>query len=369
MPPLLMKLVSRLQIPAGEFGSDSTGTSPGDVDVIPHGDVDDDADDGSGFEPTGKDAKSKTDDVDPKPKGKKEAPKAETEDDEPEIDPDDPDGEKAEEEKKAETKKGEGKEARIPLSRHKELLEKERSKRAEAERALQATQAGRVVAQTNAQITEKEDKLIALEASYNKLMADGDVDKATAAMREIRKLDREVNDARSDLKIAAAEARAIETTRYNITLERIEAAYPELNEDHEDFDADKAQDVMDLQASYVARRGMNQGQALQKAVEKLLGKAGNKQTEAIDVTPRVPKDDKDEKEDPAKAAAAKRKADAVKKTAETVSKTPSDLNKQGKDSDRHGGGAVTAEDAMKMNDDEFSKLDERTLARMRGDEL
>ena len=41
----------------------------------------------------------------------------------------------------------------------------------------------------------------------------------------------------------------------------------------------------------------------------------------------------------------------------------------GQDSDKLGGGAVTAKDAMKMSDEDFAKLDEKTLARMRGDEL
>lgn len=365
--------MSRLQSPAGEMGADSSGTKPGDMpDVIPMGDVDDDADDGSSFESTGEDAKPEA----KKPEPKKAAPaKAETIPEDKDLDPDNPDAELTDEEKelKAEAEaakgKGEKKDTRIPLGRHKELLNKEREKREALERELQATRQGKAIAQTNAEITAKEEKILELEASYNKLLADGDVDKATAAMRQLRQLDREVADARSDLKIAAAETRAVENTRYSITLERIEAAYPELNEDHEDYDADKVADVLDLQAAYVNRRRMTASAALQAAVEKLMGKSTAKQKEAIEVTARVPKAEEKDEKDLAKETADRRKAEAVKKTVAALGKTPPDASKQGADSDKHGGGAVTAADIMKMSDEELSKLDPKVLARARGDEL
>ena len=94
------------------------------------------------------------------------------------------------------------------------------------------------------------------------------------------------------------------------------------------------------------------------AVDKLLGTSTKKQEAAIDTTPRVA--DKD--------VAAERKKDAVKKTLDAVGKTPPSTTKVGMDSDK-AGGSLTAKDVMKLSQDDFKKLPDDVLARMRGDEL
>ncbi|PTT42799.1 hypothetical protein DBR23_02645 [Acidovorax sp. HMWF018] len=196
-----------------------------------------------------------------------------------------------------------------------------------------------------------------MEKEYNKLLGEGELDKAAALMAKIRQAERSVNEAKSDLKIAAAEARAVERARFGLALERIEAAYPQLNEDHEDYDAELMEDVVDLKSAY-ERKGLTPTAAMQKAVEKLVGKATKKQEAAIDTTPRVP----------AKDVAAERKKDAVKKTLDAVGKTPPSTTKVGMDSDK-AGGALTAKDVMKLSQEDFGKLPDDVLARMRGDEV
>ena len=342
MNPLLRKLLSRYMAPAGDDGSDTGGTGAGDAD---------DADDASGVD--------RGDDFVPTDDEPGTTPKAAGADGEGDVDPDSPDGEEKDKADEAEKTKGKGKENRIPLSRHKDLLEKERAKRADLERQLASYQRGKEVASVNEDITKLEDKIMGLEKEYTKLMADGEVDKATEAMSKIRRMEREVSEQKSDLKIAAAEARATETARYSIVLERIEAAYPELNEDHDDYDEEVASDVLDLKSAYQSRRGMTPAAALQAAVQKLLGKGTAVQKAAVDVTPRVPKED----------PAAERKKKAVEKALDASKRTPPNASRLGQDSDKLGGGMVTAEDAMKMPDEDFLKLDEKTLARMRGDEL
>jgi len=281
----------------------------------------------------------------------KEEPVAET------VDPtDDDDGEDTEdaEEEKPKAKKPT---ARIPLSRHKEILEKERATRSELERQLAQYQQGQEVADLNADITAVETKVIALEKEYAKLLTDGEVDKAAAIMSEIRRLDRDMSDYKNDMKIQAAESRATERARYNISLERVEAAFPQLNPDHDDFDVDLLTDVADLKTTY-ERKGLTPTDALQKAVKKMVGTESKKQEAATEVKPTVD----------AKAVAAERKKDAVGKTLEAISKTPPSMAKVGIDSDRIGG-SMSAQDVMKMSYKDFSALPEETLARMRGDEL
>lgn len=327
MNPLLQKLLSRYMAPAGDDGSDTGGSG-----VIDRGDD---------FVPT-------EDDPAPAP-----APKAADSDDD--IDPEDPDADpEAEEETKAEKKQ---REQRIPLSRHKDLLEKERAKRADLERQLSQFQRGTEVASLNQDITQAEESILAMEKQYNTLLGEGELDKAAALMSKIRQAERSIGDAKNDMKIAAAEARATERARYNVALERIESAYPVLNEDHADYDEGLMEDVIDLKGAY-ERKGLTPTAAMQKAVDKLLGTSTKKQEAAIDTTPRVA--DKD--------VAAERKKDAVKKTLDAVGKTPPSMTKVGMDSDK-AGGSLTAKDVMKLSQDDFKKLPDDVLARMRGDEL
>ena len=328
MNPLLQKLLSRYMAPAGDDGPDTGGTGV--------------ADRGDDF--------VSTDDDEPVAKP---APKAADSDDD--LDPDDPDADpKDPDETPAEKKQ---REQRIPLSRHKDLLEKERAKRADLERQLSQFQRGTEVASLNQDITQAEESILAMEKQYNALLGEGELDKAAALMSKIRQAERSIGDAKNDMKIAAAEARATERARYNVALERIEAAYPSLNEDHADYDEGLMEDVIDLKGAY-ERKGLTPTAAMQKAVDKLLGTSTKKQEAAIDTTPRVA--DKD--------VAAERKKDAVKKTLDAVGKTPPSMTKVGMDSDK-AGGSLTAKDVMKLSQDDFRKLPDDVLARMRGDEI
>lgn len=341
MNPLLKALMRRLHAPMDGEGSDLGGT------VVDRGDDFTPTDD----EPDTKVA-DKTPEVKPTP-----APEASDEDD---IDPENPDA--GEEDEAKADDKPKKKDQRIPLSRHKDLLEKERAKRAELEQKLQQYQRGTEVAQLNEDITKAEEKIIGLEKEYSKLLADGEVEKASTMMTQIRNLERQVVEAKSDMKIAAAEARATERARYNIALERIEQAYPELNADHEDYNEELMQDVVDLKASYESRRGLTPTAAMQKAVEKLLGSRTKAQEKALDTTPRV------DAKDVAKEVREERKKDAVKKVVGAVGKQPPDASKVGMDSDK-AGGSLTAKDVLKLSQEDFGKLSDEMLARMRGDDL
>lgn len=264
-------------------------------------------------------------------------------------------------EAEAETETGaDGKKAAmIPVERHKAVLDKTRAERDALAEQLKAYQNGQVVAKTNEDISKIEEKVVAKEAEYNKLLVDGEVEKATAAMREIRALERQMIDLKADMKSQAATAQAVENIRYNTAVERLEAAYPALNPDHEDYDKEQVAEIMDLQQAYVAR-GRNPTEALQKAVKLIMGSESDKQDKAVSVTPRV---------DKAAVVAAERKADATAKGVEAATKTPPQAAKVGADSDKHGGGAITASDVMKMSQDAFRKIDEKTLAQLRGDEI
>lgn len=271
-------------------------------------------------------------------------------------DADDADADDADEGKDAKDDKK--KNARIPLSRHEAVLNKEREKRADLERQLAQYQTGEQVASINTEITKLEDDVIALEKEYTKLLAEGKLDEASAKMAEIRKIDRGITETKADMKIQAAEARNVERARYNVALDRIESAYPTLNPDHEAYDEEVMAEVVELKSAYQLK-GLTPTAALQKAVKLLVEPRTTRQEVATSSTPRVSEKD----------VAAERKTEAVAKTSKAIASQPANLGKAGLDSDKMGGGRLDAKAVMSMSQKEFAALNEETLAQMRGDSL
>lgn len=265
---------------------------------------------------------------------------------------------------KADREKLEGRKGVIPVDRHEKVLNNERARREQLERELAAFKGAEKVTKVNDEISKLEGDVEKLDEDLAKAMADGDTAKATALSRQIRGLEREIASKNTSMAVAAAEARATENARYDVALERIEAAFPQLNSDHEDFDEELASDVGDLMTVY-RQRGMTPAKALQQAVSKLLKPETSKQTDATTVTPRVDdkKDDKSEKD-----VRADRKADAVDKAIDAHKRTPPSTEDVGKNSDKLGGG-LNSKDVAATTYDQFSKLSEDDLARVRGDIL
>lgn len=345
---------------APEPGDDGSG---GDVD---RGDDfvanDDPYPDGGKGDDKGADTASGTD-KDDKGDKKEDADKKETAD---KDDGDDKDGadDKGDDKDDGDDKKDDKKkDSRIPVARHRDILAKEREKRAEVERQLQAAQHGRQVATTNEQITRAEEQLLTKEEAYNKALVAGDTEKATQLMREIRSLDRGIAESKTRMAAEASVAQATEKVRYQLTVERLEEAYPQLNPDNEAFDEDLSADVVDMMHSFVARRNMTHAEAIQKAVKRLIPTAQTKaQEKAVETKARV--DEADVKTQLAKD----RKSKAVEKAVDTSQKQPKALDRIGADSDKAGGG-ISSQNVLKMSQKDFNSLDEKTLARLRGDEL
>ena len=247
------------------------------------------------------------------------------------------------------------KDSRVPLARHEAVLQKEREKRADLERQLAQYQQGGQIANVNEEITALENSVIKMEKEYAVLLSDGEVDKATAVMAQIRRSERDMAEAKSDMKIHAAEIRATERVRYSTALERIEASFPTLNQDHGDYDQEVAQEVIELKEAY-QMKGMTPTMALQKAVKILIEPRTTRQELATSATPRVD-------------AGAERKKEAVAKTAGATGRTPPSMNRAGVDSDKHGGGSSEAAAVIKMSQKDFAALSEAALAKLRGDEL
>lgn len=250
------------------------------------------------------------------------------------------------------------KNARIPLARHEAILAKERDARKALEAQIKGFQGQAQIVQTNDQITSREAKVLELTESYNKALTDGETKEASALMAQIRRLDREISNLESDVKVAAAEARATENARYNIALERIEATYPQLDEDSDEYDEGVYKEVVLLMRAYRGV-GLTPTEALQKAVRKELGAASSKEKDVTSVKPKVDAD----------AIRAERKRDATGKALDAKEKSPPTATAKTGINSNDAGAARTAKDVIKMSQKDFAALDERELARLRGDEV
>lgn len=260
-----------------------------------------------------------------------------------------------------------GKAAMIPVERHKAMLDKAREERDSLAAQLAQQAKGREIVETNAEITKVETAITAKETEYNAALIAGEVEKAGKLMTEIRAMERGIGDLRADMRAQVAETRAVERVRYDTTVERLEAAYDQLNPEHESFDKAQVAEVMDLKAAYETR-GMAPSAALQKAVKLIMGAETTKQKTAANTTARVSAEDA-AAATAAAAAEAKRTEEATRKALDAAGKTPPSAAKVGVDSDKLGGGQVTADMVMKMDQGKFAKLDEDTLARLRGDAI
>lgn len=252
------------------------------------------------------------------------------------------------------------KDTRLPLSRHTEILSKERERREAVERELAALKQGQAVARTNEDIAAAETKVAGMEKEYLDLLAKGEVEKAAAKMAEIRRTEREIVQASAKFDLQAAEARAYERVKYDTTVERLEEAFPSINPDHESYDKELVGELLEMRDAYTATGRYNSAEALQKAVKVLLKPTTAKQEKATEVDVRV------DKEDLAKATAEERKKAAVEKALGT--KQPANPSTLGQDSDK-AGGVLKGADVIKMDQKSFAQLAEADLAKLRGDTL
>lgn len=347
MSLLLKKLLTRYQAPAKGEGEDLPGEDYGD-DFTP---TDDDAPAtktaGQGDEGAGGDANKEegTDDGDEESGGDGLRSAAE---DPAEAD----DGGK----KDTGTPKT-GKGGVIPLARHEKLLKKERARREQLEAELAQSRAGQTVAKVNDTLEKIENDLVTMEKKYNDLLAEGDISAASQLMTQIRRKNAELNAVTAEQRDAEVMARAVEKVRYDEALDRIEEAYPELDPDSEDYDEEKYQDVLDLlQAG--RQRGLSPTKALQRAVRRVMGADTGAQERATTATPRVDEAD----------VAAQRRGEAVKRNLDAAKRTPPPTHRVGAGNDA-AGGALTAKTVMQMSEEEFAKLSEKDLSRLRGDTL
>lgn len=251
--------------------------------------------------------------------------------------------------------KGGKKDTRIPLNRHTEILNRERARAEAAEVELAKVRAAGAAAAVTTAVSKLEAQVVEKEEQYSELLAEGKTKEATALMREIRALERDIITQQAEARTSAATADAVEQVRFDAVVERLEAAYPQLKPGDEAYDKELVGEVLEMQSAFVAK-GYAPSAALQKAVGYIVKPETGKQKDATSVTPRVDADKvKDE-----------RATEQRKKNADAAGKQPPALANAGANSDA-AGGVLDAKTVIKMPFDKFSKLSEEEISRLRGD--
>ena len=236
---------------------------------------------------------------------------------------------------------------RIPKARFDEAISKARQREDALKQEIAELRSGQQRAQVSGTMAEISAKIEELQDKYEDLILDGMKDDARKVRRELDAQREALIDLKTSVKSEQARKSAIEELQYDAVLAGIEAKYPVLNPEGPVFDAEKTDEVVVLLEAFVAR-GFNRQTALQKAVKYVMG--GDTPAPAAKTSENV------------------RDIDARRKAAEANRRQPADSTKVGKDSDRDGKD-FQATDISRMSQDRFAKLDDDTLAKLRGDVL
>ncbi len=240
--------------------------------------------------------------------------------------------------------------ARIPLARHEQILDKARQREDALLQEIEKLKGGKQTTDSQRAIGVQKAKIEELQDKYEDLILDGKKDEARAVRKQVDAMREELSDYQTSIKSDAARRAAIEELTYNAQLANFESKYPELNPEHGDFDEDKVNEVASLLKAFT-QAGEKRDKALAKAVKYVLGAPPAEKTS-----------------DAAKILAEERAKKARERAAEADRKQPPNGSKVGIDSDKAGGDGSSGIDIMRTSQEKFAKLDEDTLAKLRGDE-
>ena len=258
------------------------------------------------------------------------------------------------EEPKAEPAK-EPKENVLPQSRVKELVEKERFKTDAAIARAKELEGRLTVQQYSEDLQGAQAYLKTLIKERNQNLSDGTLDKAGEIDDQIIELQAAITDRKSEERAMQAKEMAKEEMRYDNVLTTLEANYPVLNPEAEEYSQDDVDEVRALMRGYQADLGLAPSAALARAAKKLCGPLGTSKLER-------PVEDK------SKEIAVNRKKEAVERNLDAAKKTPASSKDLGLDHDKRGGG-LDAKTVMSMNYKEFSELGDDVKSKLRGDTL
>lgn len=241
----------------------------------------------------------------------------------------------------------------IPRERFNEAITKERAKAEAAQARARELEERLATQQVSEDIAESQKVLKDLIKQRNSLLGDGEMDKASEVDEKIFDLQSAIADKKAQSKLELAKEEAKEEIRYDAVVSKIELEHPQLNPDAEEYDTELVAEVRALMRGYQAELRLSPSAALQRAANRLFGKAKAAATE-----------------EPAKTeeAGVRRKAEATTRNINVSKAQPASTREVGLDHDKRGGG-LDAKTVIKLPQEEFAKLGEDVLAKLRGDSL
>lgn len=336
----------------GDFVEDE---SDKDEDELPPED-EDDADAESEDEGDEGDEDDQDDEADDAEDDAEDEDPAEDEDEDLESDSDDADDEEDEDEEPKSKKHF------IPKSRYDSVAQRNKELQARLD-ALESEQATEAQQQARSD-REKElnDQIDSLDEKINEALLDGEAEEATKLRREQRAVERELFKLESTETSKSEANNMREQMRLDLTIDQIEADFPQLNpKDEKAFDQALVDQIQELREAYDATGKYSPSQSLLKAVQMFVkDEPAAEDIDAGDEPPAKPKKN-------AKEVVAKRKKKAVEKAVDAAKKQPPNTDDVGEDSDK---GGITKEiDPSRLSEADFDKLPAETLRRLRGDYL
>lgn len=270
------------------------------------------------------------------------------------------DGDKAADKAPAATEKREEPENRdekgrfVPRERFNEAVEKEREK-AKAAAARAAELESQLAAQaTSKDIVDAQKVLREYVKERNSLLSDGKLDQATELDNKIFELQEAIAERKAEIKAETFRTQAVETMKYDTLVERLELEHPEINPDADEYDEDAAMELRALMRGYQTELKLSPAAALQRAAKRFF------------VAKAAPA--KEAEPEKAKEEGLRRKQEAAERNVDAAKAQPPSNKDVGLDHDKKGGG-LDAKTIMSMKYDEFVKLGDDVLSRLRGDTL
>jgi hypothetical protein len=237
----------------------------------------------------------------------------------------------------------------VPKGRLDEALHKARQREEELQRRLTAAEERKKSETVTADVSAMEQELDELDAKYAELLLEGELEKASSVRKQWRQKQNDMFDIRLEQRSTLASKQAIESMRFDRQLAEYEVKFPVINPDSELFSEEVATEVADLMSAFEAK-GWNPVAALNKAVKYVI----REEASAAGIDPEVVR--------------AKRSVTARKKVADVARRSPPDITGQGRDTDKVGTGDGLP-NVTKMTPEQFAKLSDAQLRKLRGDTL
>lgn len=230
-----------------------------------------------------------------------------------------------------------------------ELIRKNKDREAEYQARIKELESNQAMVKVAEDLADAEVKLTEMEEKYAQLLLDGNTKEATRIRQEMRQLERAITKQQSQQDSLQVKEAAKEEMRYDATVSSLEATYPQISPDSDDYDTDAVEEILTIHKGLVAQ-GLPASLSIQRAVKYVLGAPSTNDDKGDDIVDK----------------GLQRTKDAKNRNVDASKKQPANTAKVGADTDKLGGG-VDASSVLKMSQDDFSKLSDDALAKMRGD--